>query len=228
MLVYINRGNTYVIQNDESKEVTDLGIRLFDYMYNESWDFDLREIVRVAFLEGGVPTEKYLAISQTESNRYGFQNFSYKTGVIVEKGKMHIAYEVKSEQDVIFIELVTLIMNNSRINECKRCKRMFVLKNNHNSNYCERIDDVIGMSCAKVGSAEAYKEKVTKNSILQDYQTAYKRLYARVRSGRMEQAEFNAWVQDVTRIRDEMAEEFERTGDIKLVQKFKEIVGNKK
>ena len=132
MLVYINRGNTYVILNDESKEVTELGIRLFDYMYNESWDFDLREIVRVAFLEGGVPTENYLTISQTETNRYRFQNFSYNTRVIVEKGKMYIAYEVENEQDVIFIELVTLIMNNSRINECRRCKRMFVLKNNHN------------------------------------------------------------------------------------------------
>ena len=90
MLVYINRGNTYVILNDESKEVTELGIRLFDYMYNESWDFDLREIVRVAFLEGGVPTENYLTISQTETNRYRFQNFSYNTRVIVEKGKMYM------------------------------------------------------------------------------------------------------------------------------------------
>ena len=44
----------------------------------------------------------------------------------------------------------------------------------------------------------------------------------------MEQADFNAWVQETTEIRDRMAQDFEQTGDIRIVEEFKQIVQNKK
>ena len=228
MLMYINRNNTYLIKDDETREMADLGVRLFDFLHEQVGDYDLEEVVRVTFLNGGVATDNYIELCHSKNNKYTFQSFSYVTKAVMDKGKIHTAYEVFSEQDIAFVELITLIMNNSKINQCKRCGKLFVLKNNHISSYCDRLDSVVGVPCSRLGSAEAYKEKLTKNVILQEYQKAYKRLYARVRSDRMEQADFNAWVQETTEIRDRMAQDFEQTGDIRIVEEFKQIVQNKK
>ena len=218
MLMCINRNNTYLIKDDETREMTDLGVRLFDFLHEQVGDYDLEEVVRVTFLNGGVPTDNYIELCHSENNKYTVQSFSYVTKAVMDKGKIHIA----------FVELITLIMNNSKINQCKRCGKLFVLKNNHISSYCDRLDSVVGVPCSRLGSAEAYREKLTKNVILQEYQKAYKRLYARVRSDKMEQADFNAWAQETTEIRDRMAQDFEQTGDIRIVEEFKQIVQNKK
>lgn len=228
MLVYINKGKTYYSMDGRNFDSADLGLTLFNYVSEHLEDTDLQEVINVVFLEDGLPTENYLELCSRRENRYRLENYHFTTFLLVEKNKLHHAYDVQGLEDVIFIELVTLIMNNSRITRCKRCGRLFVTKNNHNANYCDRLDEVLGVACSKLGSAEAYKEKLTKNPILQEYQKAYKRLYARVRNGNMEQSDFDNWVRDITIERDICAAEFERTRDVGIVEGFMKRVGNKK
>lgn len=227
MIVYIDKKKTYCI-NENKMTVTDLGIVLFDYLNDYKEDRDLQEVIEAVFFKEGSPTRNYMEYSRNSESRYKLQNYNYDTFIYSDEKKLHFAYNVADIQDVIFIELAHIINNNSKINQCKRCGKLFVAKNNHNTNYCDRVDMVLGVSCSKVGSAEAYKDKLTKNPILQEYQKAYKRLYARVRSGRMEQAEFDDWVRNITIERDSLAERYSQSQDISIVESFMLLVGNKK
>lgn len=228
MIVYIHKGKTYYSMDGIRFESADIGITLFNYVNEHLEDTDLQAVIHTVLLSEGLPTENYLDLCSCTNNRYRLENYHYTTFLLVERNKIYNAYDVQSLEDVIFIELIALIMNNSRITRCKRCGRLFVAKNNHNANYCDRLDEVLGVSCSKLGSAEAYKEKLTKNPILQEYQKAYKRRYARVRNGNMEQSDFDNWVRDITIERDICAEEFEKTRDIRIVEDFINRVGNKK
>ena len=226
MLSYINKGKTYILHENGEYEVSDVGTILFDYIDEYNAEYDMKEVVKEVFKDGCVPSEQYIRLSEETNNKFGIYNLHFMSTLVYEKNKIYAAYKVNDIVDIAFLELVTLIMNNSRITKCKRCGRMFVLRNNHNSQYCDRIDKELGVPCSRLGSAEAYREKITKNVILQEYQKAYKRLYARARNGKMEQSEFDNWVRETTVIRDRMAEEFEHTQDLRLVEEFAGMVGN--
>lgn len=229
MIVYIDKGKTYCV-DERGTTSNDLGILLFNYYDEHKRDRDLQEVIEHVILREGSLTYNYLEFSYNYNvdNKYSLQKFQMGSFLYNDNKKIYVAYDVSSEQKLIFLELVTIIRNNCKISKCKRCGRYFIAKNNHNANYCDRVDKTLGATCSKLGSAEAYKEKLTKNPILLEYQKAYKRLYARVRNGNMEQAEFDNWIRDITIERDVLAEEFEQTQDLKIVLEFKERLGNKK
>lgn len=226
MIVYIDKKRTYCI-DAEKQTAEELGTLLFRYY--EGWkDSELNQLIEDIFLKEGSPTKNYIKYSNLNHNRYCLQEYHYHTFLLEYNKKIHVAYEVANNWDVIFIELVHLIRNNSKIRRCRRCNRLFISQNNHNANYCDRLDEKLGVPCSKLGSAEAYREKLTKNPILQEYQKAYKRLYARVRNGKMEQADFDEWVHNITIERDILAEKFRQTGDFQIVNDFITRIGNKK
>lgn len=226
MIVYIDRQKTYCIGKG-GQTAEELGTLLFRY-YKDGRDSELNQLIENVFFKEGSPMQNYVEYSAKNHNRYCLQAFRYPTFLLGDYKKIHLAYEVTDDRDLIIIELVHLIRKNSKIRTCRRCNRLFIAKNNHNANYCDRLDETLGVPCSKLGSAEAYREKLTKNPILQEYQKAYKRLYARMRNGKIEQAEFDEWVRNITIERDILAEKFNQTGDFNIVNSFIDRIGNKK
>mgnify|MGYP003290489639 CR=1 FL=1 len=113
------------------------------------------------------------------------------------------------------------------IRRCKNCNRLFIPDSNHITDYCNRPYKKTGKTCKEVGANRTYKEKVFKNPILQEYERAYKRNYAKCKRNAIDAETFRQWIDEATIERDRVATEYEKSNDIAILDAFKKYLGNK-
>ena len=70
-----------------------------------------------------------------------------------------------------------------------------------------------GKTCREIGAAKSFKEKVDNNDIWKVHQRAYKKYFARVSKGKMSKPDFEVWVREAERMRDEALAEDEMARD---------------
>lgn len=115
-------------------------------------------------------------------------------GVAKERSSEEIyeEYEIEDLYQLIFLEVYQMILNNTLIKKCRHCNNYFVITN-MNVEYCDRIATGEDKPCSAIGSKRAFQKKLEEDYPLKIYNRAYKTHYARVKNGRMTQAQFSSW-----------------------------------
>ena len=102
-------------------------------------------------------------------------------------------YVTESLEELLKLEVYTMIQNNIHIKRCKNCNRYFIQEKG-NQEYCDRIGKGETKACNEIGKSRTYEKRVSKdNSPMALYRKAYKTHFARMRSGRLTKEEFEAW-----------------------------------
>ena len=81
-------------------------------------------------------------------------------------------------------------------------------------------------SCKKLAAIQARKEKVKSNPILQEYQRAYKRMYARVSGKKLSKKDFKEWTDNVSCERDRIIESYGTNPPREIIESFKLYLNN--
>ena len=103
-------------------------------------------------------------------------------------------YEVNSLKDLAYVEIMSMIQNETMIRTCKNCGKYFVVTN-RNTAYCDRIDES-GKRCSAVGPSREFQKKMKEDEALKIYTRAYKTHFARVKKGTMEKDAFTEWCKE--------------------------------
>lgn len=125
-----------------------------------------------------------------------------------------------------FCEFDALITMNVKMKRCKRCGKYFILKGDYNTDYCDRVLPGQKISCKKAAAIDARKLKVKENPILQEYQRAYKRMYARITARKLSQKDFKEWSDKASRERDSIINFYGTNPPIEVINSFKKYLGN--
>ena len=72
----------------------------------------------------------------------------------------------------------------------KRCGKYFIMKDNYDTNYCDRIVEGETRNCQELAAQENYKKKIADNVAIPLYQKCYKRYAARVRVRQIKELDF--------------------------------------
>lgn len=125
-----------------------------------------------------------------------------------------------------FCEFNALVTMNVKMKRCKRCGKYFILKGDYNTDYCDRIFPGQKISCKKAAAIDARKLKVKENPILQEYQRAYKRMYARITARKLSQKDFKEWSDKASRERDSIINSYGTNPPIEVINSFRKYLGN--
>ena len=108
-------------------------------------------------------------------------------------------YEVNSIHDLLFIEVIRMFENGEMITKCKNCGKYFVPKN-RKVVYCDRMTDK-GKTCSDIGATLTYQKKQKDDKILQMYNRAYKRNFARCANNKedKDKEKFKDWHEEATK-----------------------------
>jgi hypothetical protein len=85
---------------------------------------------------------------------------------------------IETLEQMLYFEFIELLKQGSNVKKCKLCGQYFILPNQHETYFCDRIHSE-KRTCKQVGTRKDYSEKVANDPILQEYQRIYKRYYSR-------------------------------------------------
>lgn len=106
-----------------------------------------------------------------------------------------------SIEDILSFTVRAMAEANVFFKTCKHCGKYFNAGHG-NAQFCERQVDAAGKTCRDIGSQRLYREKAKQNPILVEYDRAYKRNFARIRTKRLTVAEFREWGERARAYRD--------------------------
>lgn len=113
------------------------------------------------------------------------------------------SYWFQSLADVIYFELINVIKGNIVIKRCECCNRYFVPSGRNDSMYCNRIAPGSQKTCIEIGAIRKYEKETENNPIKKAYRTEYKKRYARVLKGKVDNSIFFEWSEIMKSARDE-------------------------
>lgn len=153
-------------------------------------------------------------LKQDENEKFNplerYLNYSHKLN-----GKAEIVYTVSKDlklceeyiasdiSSLLYLEFMKMLQYNIFVRKCENCGRLFAVKGNYNKKYCDRTIQGTSKTCQEVGAVNSFKNKTLKDPIIGEYQRAYKRLYARKRTGKITKEELDTQIKKATALRDE-------------------------
>ena len=143
------------------------------------------------------PLERYLNYSH-ELN--GKAEIVYTVSDDLTLCEEYIASDISS---LLYLEFMKMLQYNIFVRKCESCGRLFAVKGNYNKKYCDRKISGTSKTCQEVGAVNSFKNKTLKDPIIGEYQRAYKRLYARKRTGKITKEELDIQIKKATALRDE-------------------------
>lgn len=143
------------------------------------------------------PLERYLNYSH-ELN--GKAEIVYTVSNDLTLCEEYIASDISS---LLYLEFMKMLQYNIFVRKCENCGRLFAVKGNYNKKYCDRKISGTSKTCQEVGAINSFKNKTLKDPIIGEYQRAYKRLYARKRTGKITKEELEIQIKKATALRDE-------------------------
>ena len=113
-------------------------------------------------------------------------------------------YRLTRLTELVYMDLMHLLLAGSSIHRCRHCGRFFVPERDYNYRYCSRVaPGETERTCREVGAARARQSKLENSAVLTAYQRAYKRYYARVLKQRWSKEQFQRWQEAAVCIRSE-------------------------
>ena len=104
----------------------------------------------------------------------------------------YITYQVNSLEELFYVQIQGLLQSSQFVRKCKYCGRYFLTERS-NIDYCQRIPDGETQSCSVIGPGRRFLEASANDEALSEYTKAYKRMYARLHRGSMDQKDFDSW-----------------------------------
>lgn len=111
----------------------------------------------------------------------------------------YIASDISS---LLYLEFMKMLQYNVFVRKCENCGRLFAVRGNYNKKYCDRKIEGASKTCQEIGATNSFKNKMLKDPIIGEYQRAYKRLYARKRTGKITKEELDLQIKKATLLRD--------------------------
>ncbi len=111
------------------------------------------------------------------------------------KAGFHEMYSIKNLEQLLFLEILSMVNSNIGIKRCKNCSKYFIVAN-QNIEYCNRIAQGEEKPCNMIGSKRTFEKKLKSERPLEIYNRAYKTHYARRKTGKMKECEFMIWAKE--------------------------------
>lgn len=121
---------------------------------------------------------------------------------VSENYSLNEEYIAPNISSLLYLEFIKMLQYNVFVKKCENCGRLFAVRGNYNKKYCDRKIGDTSKTCQEVGATNSFKNKVLNNSIIGEYQRAYKRLYARKRTGKITKEELERQIKKATVLRD--------------------------
>jgi hypothetical protein len=89
---------------------------------------------------------------------------------------------IENLQEMLYFEFTEMLKQGLQVKKCKLCNDYFILRNKHETDFCDRIFKG-KRTCKQVGSKKVYEKRVAGDPVLKEYQRIYKRYAARCANG---------------------------------------------
>ena len=130
-----------------------------------------------------------------------------------EKEKAEIVEKMYFDRllDFVYVEFMKGLQKGFVPKRCANCGRWFLQKPGATYAYCTgAAPGQDGKTCREIGASSSFRSKVENNDVWKVHQRAYKKYFARIRSGLMTKGEFEAWTRDAEQKRDAALEPYAR------------------
>jgi len=104
----------------------------------------------------------------------------------------HENYRVNNLHQLLYLEILSMIQNSTKIKECKNCRAYFVVVT-RKKEYCDRVAEGETKPCSEIGRSRSYAKAVKSDPLRNMYNQAYRLRYARHDRGSLTQSDFNDW-----------------------------------
>ncbi len=95
--------------------------------------------------------------------------------------------------DVLDYYVRECIMEEYPARRCKNCGRWFILTGHNGLEYCSRPLDEKGNTCRDIGAGLLWEKKSRSDKPFMAYRKEYKKRFARIKAGRITEAQFHEW-----------------------------------
>ena len=113
--------------------------------------------------------------------------------------------------DFVYVEFMKGLQKGFVPKRCANCGRWFLQAPGATFAYCAgSAPGQDGKTCREIGASSSFRSKVENNDIWKVHQRAYKKYFARIRSGLMTKGEFEVWSRQAADLRDAALERYAR------------------
>ena len=130
-----------------------------------------------------------------------------------EKEKAEIVERMYFDRllDFVYVEFMKGLQKGFVPKRCTNCGRWFLQKPGATYAYCTgAAPGQDGKTCREIGASSSFRSKVENNDVWKVHQRAYKKYFARIRSGLMTKSEFEVWSRQAAELRDAALERYAR------------------
>lgn len=115
-----------------------------------------------------------------------------KTAEDIQTSPIYEEYEIDSLEQLLYLEVISMIQDGIMIRRCKNCGKYFIAAN-RKITYCNRMDKDTGKCCSDIGSQVTYKNKLKEDNVLKIYNRAYKTHFARFKNDIITREQLDDW-----------------------------------
>ena len=113
--------------------------------------------------------------------------------------------------DFVYVEFMKGLQKGFVPKRCANCGRWFLQTPGATYAYCTGpAPGQNGKTCREIGASSSFRSKVENNDVWKVHQRAYKKYFARIRSGLMTKSEFEVWSRQAADLRDAALEQYAR------------------
>ena len=130
-----------------------------------------------------------------------------------EKEKAEIVEKMYFDRllDFVYVEFMKGLQKGFVPKRCANCGRWFLQTPGATFAYCAgSAPGQDGKTCREIGASSSFRSKVENNDVWKIHQRAYKKYFARIRSGLMTKGEFEVWSRQAADLRDAALERYAR------------------
>ena len=216
---------------------------IYNELYNDNYLTNIKKFERngFVFLGSNTPVHELNMLERMDCSNEKYRHYNgqepiidkpaLSPKVISELKKLNVSTTVRYQYDnlhgYLMEELYALIQLNVQVKKCGRCHKYFIPKGKYATEYCDRVLPGEKFSCKKLAAKQTRKAKVDSTPILQEYQRAYKRMYARVTAKKISQKDFKEWSDNASHERDRIIATYGSTPSIDIIASFKNYLGNR-
>lgn len=132
------------------------------------------------------------ATEEESLSAFRFQPLLVGCEVIDHKVLAEVLYP-KNIYDLIDFAVRECISREMRMRVCKNCGHWFAITGRVSAEYCELTVDEKGRTCKEIGAMLRWTKSKSGDDVFKEYRREYKRRFAWIKAGRIEQGEFYTW-----------------------------------
>ena len=123
--------------------------------------------------------------------------------VTLPDGTMKIApvVSINTIAQLMYHEIMNMIMQGHSIRKCKNCGRYFVQYGDRVVDYCEEIPEGETKPCTIIGPSRQFTASLKEDPLKQTYTRVYKKYIARRRAQTVTDGQFVAWAAEAKKLR---------------------------